>query len=355
MISPKSSEYKDHPEDVWDDGDYDDEREGSGTSLIVPPQLTTTSSSPARPTIVISDVVSQGGGLTAPLPSGTPSSPFERYRGWQSEVVAPLEEFIDDMVDPHDHYLDLKEIAEGESGSVYSARLIYKDAVRLRLPPLVKARDSEDIANGREILVAIKSVAILPSGSQKLNDLRHELTLMRGLAQENLISLDALYVDLLEDTLWIRMELMERSLADVIALVDSGLILQDRTMARFASDVCVWFPSIAQRRLLTSYPQIAKGLEYLQQHNIAHRDIRSDNLLLNTKGVLKISACYPLVSCICLADLLLADFANARQVTDENPFLEDPAGVLYWQAPEVRRFVMLRVSVRLRPSELICS
>lgn len=252
MILPKSSEYKDHPEDIWDDGDYDDEREDSGTSLIVPPQLTTTSPSPARPTIVINDVVSQGGGLTAPIPSGTPSSPFERYRGWQSEVVAPLEEFIDDMVDPHDHYLDLKEIAEGESGSVYSARLIYKDADRLRLPPLVKARDSEDIANGREILVAIKSVAILPSGSQKLNDLQHELTLMRGLAQENLISLDALYVDLLEDTLWIRMELMERSLADVIALVDNGLILQDRTMARFASDVCVWFTSIFQRRLLTS-------------------------------------------------------------------------------------------------------
>ena len=49
----------------------------------------------------------------------------------------------------------------------------------------------------------------------------------------------------------------------------------------------------------------------------------------------------------------LADFANARQVTDENPYLEDPAGVLYWQAPEVRRFVMFRISVRLRSGDLM--
>ncbi|KAJ2934754.1 hypothetical protein H1R20_g2330, partial [Candolleomyces eurysporus] len=234
------------------------------------------------------------------MPSGTPHSPFQRYRGWLSEVVAPLEDYIDEVVDPRDHYLDLKEIAEGESGSVYSARLTHKDANRLRLPAHIKAKDAEDIANGREILIAIKSVAIVPSGSPKLNDLRHELSLMKGLSHENLIALDALYVDLLEDTLWIRMELMERSLADVISLVESGLMLQDRTMARFAAD-------------------ILKGLEYLEQHYIAHRDIRSDNLLVNKSGVLKIT-----------------DFANAVQVSPQNPMRDDAVGVAYWQAPEVR-------------------
>ncbi|KAF6750907.1 hypothetical protein DFP72DRAFT_1138883 [Ephemerocybe angulata] len=301
-ISPPQSK-QDQRNSMWDDEEYEDGE--SGASLTVPPQLTTTAPSPSRPTIVISDVPQSG--LPTAMPSGTPLSPFQRYRGWLSEVVAPLEDYIDEIVDPRDHYLDLKEIAEGESGSVYSARLTHKDAGRLRLPPLVKARDAEDIANGREILVAIKSVAIVPSGSPKLTDLRHELSLMRGLSQENLISLDALYVDLLEDTLWIRMELMERSLADVVALVDGGLILPDRTMARFASD-------------------ILRGLEYLQEHNMAHRDIRSDNLLVNKQGVLKIT-----------------DFANAVQVPADNPMREDVAGVLYWQAPEVRKSLQYNV------------
>jgi len=52
---------------------------------------------------------------------------------------------------------------------------------------------------------------------------------------------------------------------------------------------------------------------------IAHRDLRSDNLLLNKDGVLKI-----------------ADFSNAAKVTPESPTCSDIVGVFYWQAPEVR-------------------
>ena len=148
-----------------------------------------------------------------------------------------MEEYIDETVDPRNHYLDLKEIAEGESGSVFTARLSEKNAHKLRLPPLIKAKDSDDIANGRPVLLAIKSVAIVPSGSPKLLDLKKELVLMRGLWHENVLGMDALYVDLSEDSLWIRMELMERSLADIVGLVGDGLMLQDRMIARFASDV----------------------------------------------------------------------------------------------------------------------
>jgi len=71
-------------------------------------------------------------------------------------------------------------------------------------------------------------------------------------------------------------------------------------MARFASDML-------------------QALDYLQKHHIAHRDLRSDNLLLNSQGVLK-----------------LTDFSNAVLVTPETPLSTDPAGVVYWQAPEVR-------------------
>ena len=151
--------------------------------------------------------------------------------------VAILESYIDEGVDPRDHYLDLKEIAEGESGSVFSARLTPKDAGKLRLSTPVKARDKEQMSQEQTVLVAIKSVQIVPTGSPKLKDLQHELGLMKGLWHENIITLDGLYMDFLEDTLWIRMELMERSLADMIALVEEGLMIHDRMIARFASDV----------------------------------------------------------------------------------------------------------------------
>jgi len=62
--------------------------------------------------------------------------------------------------------------------------------------------------------------------------------------------MDGVYVDLVEDSLWVRMELMERSLADIIGLVGNGLQLQERTIARFASDVRYFSPPI--RCLLTN-------------------------------------------------------------------------------------------------------
>ncbi len=200
-----------------------------------------TSMAISRPTIVISGSkpLASPGPLTS-LTSAAPETPAHRYRGWLSEVVRPLEEFIDEPIDPREYYFDLQEIAEGESGSVYAATLGRDNLEKLDLPPLVKAQDSENAAQGVKSLVAIKCVTILPSGSEKLLDLERELKLLKGLMHTNVLGLDALYVDLQDDSLWIRMELMERSLADVIGLTAEGLMLQERMMARFASDVRIF-------------------------------------------------------------------------------------------------------------------
>jgi hypothetical protein len=155
-------------------------------------------------------------------PTPTPPPAAWRYRGWLSEVVAPLEEFIDEATDPRELYFDFQEIAEAESGSVYAARVTKPRALGL-------APDTS--------FVAIKNIPILPSGTHKLADLRKELTLTRDVLHNNILTMDALYVDLVEDSLWIRMELMERSLADVVGLVANGLMVQERMIARFASDV----------------------------------------------------------------------------------------------------------------------
>jgi p21-activated kinase 1 len=56
--------------------------------------------------------------------------------------------------------------------------------------------------------------------------------------------MEAMYVDLQEDALWIRMELMERSLADVVALVEEGHLerIDEKIVARFACDVSARSP-----------------------------------------------------------------------------------------------------------------
>ncbi|KAJ7456908.1 hypothetical protein FB451DRAFT_1564329 [Mycena latifolia] len=221
-----------------------------------------------RPTVITTRAPARAqlspGPLTALGLAQTPVTPAHRYAGWVAATVAPLEDFIDEPVDPRDFYCDLQEIAEGESGS---------------LPPLVHARDVDDVENGRRALVAIKSVALLPGGSQKLTDVQRECRLLHGLL----------------DALWIRMELMERSLADVVGLVDEGLRLQEpRIIARFASDMLL-------------------ALDYLQRHNIAHRDLRSDNLLLNSEGVLK-----------------LTDFSNAVLAPEVRSGAYDPLKIDVW-------------------------
>jgi Protein kinase domain. len=77
------------------------------------------------------------------------------------------------------------------------------------------------------------------------------------------------------------------------------------------------------------------ALEYLQKQHIAHRDVRSDNLLLNSHGVLKLSECFLAVNCqngvlnVCHPS---ADFSNAAQVTPAFPLHSEPVGVIYWQA-----------------------
>ncbi|KZT68071.1 kinase-like protein [Daedalea quercina L-15889] len=219
----------------------------------------------------------------------SPVTPAPRYPGWVTEVVAPLSAFIDEAKDPRALFGDLREIGEGESGSVYAARV---------LAPAGRERSDADATEAE--FVAIKNVPLVPNGSPKLVDLQRELSLMRGVRHENVLTMDEVFVDIVEDGLWIKMELMERSLADMLLLIDEGIVIEEKPIALFASDVL-------------------HGLSYLQKLGIAHRDLRSDNLLVNSAGVAKI-----------------VDFSAAVQVLKDEPSRTDTAGIIYWQAPEVR-------------------
>ncbi|EKM52688.1 uncharacterized protein PHACADRAFT_100565 [Phanerochaete carnosa HHB-10118-sp] len=249
------------------------------------------SESPSRPSTIAGRLVppDENDDSLTPLSSFTASTspspslqtPSVRYSDWVSEVIAPLKSFIDAKSDPRDLFTDLQEVAEGESGSVYAARVV--------------APGPND-----PTYVAIKQVVLAPEGSQKLEDLCRELTLMNKVRHPNILAMETLYVDVIEDALWIHMELMDRSLADILTLAEHGIVLSEVHIAQFAADALA-------------------ALVFLNKHGIAHRDVRSDNLLVNAQGVVK-----------------LTDFTSAVRVSKAAPVRFDQAGVIYWQAPEMR-------------------
>ncbi|KAG9310939.1 hypothetical protein JVU11DRAFT_8813 [Chiua virens] len=255
-------------------------------------------------------------------PSESPlSEPQASISSSKHPFLTQLQPYISPR-DPTSCFTNLVEIAEGESGSVFAAHV---DASFTESRPQDGRQEcSEKSIPPGTSHVAIKRIALPPMSSSsslsddspvsnKLISVLHELILLKDLDHEHLLLLDAVYVssDLapaendgsasaVDTSLWIRMELMERSLADVIGLVAEGLALQERMIGRFASD-------------------ILHGLDYLQRQHIAHRDVRSDNLLVNAAGVVK-----------------LADFSNAIRVDRNVPMVKGAVGVIYWQAPEMR-------------------
>jgi p21-activated kinase 1 len=189
-----------------------------------------------------------------------------RYPSWLAAIVLPLAEFIDDSADPHALFTDLQEIAQGESGSLYSARAAPVVAPQFRPPtprspasgcssPSSLSDDESGVSQQKPTLVAIKRVPLVRDTTTGLTDMRRELELARALRHANVLRMERLYVDVVEESLWIGMELMDRSLADVLAVVGeevedgsgggesggsggAGLVeISEKMVARFVWDV----------------------------------------------------------------------------------------------------------------------
>ncbi|KAI0031462.1 kinase-like domain-containing protein [Vararia minispora EC-137] len=244
---------------------------------------------------------------TFSVPSREPRSP--RASAF-SKSIKPLAVFVDASVDPRTRFTDLVEIAQGESGSVFSARVV--GTTEPFAPPTAPSSPASPLAtpstSAQTRPVALKIVPAA-SNTTKLASLRRELDLVRGIRHPNVLRFEAVFVDVPGEAIWLGMELMERSLADVLALRDAeGLEDTERRSVR-----------VGERLIARFVWDVLLALSYLRKQHIAHRDLRSDNLLLNRDGVLK-----------------LADFGSAVRHPPGTQKLSENVGVLYWQAPEIR-------------------
>jgi len=82
--------------------------------------------------------------------------------------------------------------------------------------------------------------------------------------------------------------------------------------------MCTVFPTEAQLARISI--EILRGLSYMHSKHILHKDIKSENILFNSKMQIK-----------------LADFGNSTQVDEETGKAEsqEAVGTCYWMAPEI--------------------
>ncbi|KAG1401564.1 hypothetical protein G6F58_010720 [Rhizopus delemar] len=171
--------------------------------------------------------------------------------------------------DPNLLYKRTKRIGQGASGSVYLANQM-----------------------GTDNKVAVKRMDL--SKQSRLDLIVNEIMIMKESHHGNIVNFLDSY--LVQNDLWVIMEYMEGGpLTDVI---------ENNTMT--------------EQQIATVCYETAKGLDHLHSQKIIHRDIKSDNVLLNFQGQVKIS-----------------DFGYCAKLTDQKNKRATMVGTPYWMAPEV--------------------
>jgi tRNA A-37 threonylcarbamoyl transferase component Bud32 len=204
----------------------------------------------------------------------------------ESEVMARLRDAVS-KDDPNLSYAKQKKIGQGASGSVYVAKV--KETTTSPV-----ARSVLD-AQGPRAQVAIKQMDLAHQPRKEL--IVNEIMVMKDSRHRNIVNFLDAFLRNNDSELWVVMEFMEGGpLTDVI---DNN-------------------PSISEDQISTICLETCRGLRHLHQQNIIHRDIKSDNVLLDARGNVKIT-----------------DFGFCAKLTETKSKRATMVGTPYWMAPEV--------------------
>lgn len=188
---------------------------------------------------------------------------------------------------PNESYSKQRKIGQGASGSVYVAR--------------VKESATSPVARelyrqyGPRCQVAIKQMDLRSQPRKEL--IVNEIIVMKDSQHANIVNFLDSFLQEQSNELWVIMEFMEGgALTDVI---DNNPVIQENQIATICAETC-------------------KGLAHLHSQNIIHRDIKSDNVLLDRAGHVKIT-----------------DFGFCAKLTESRSKRATMVGTPYWMAPEV--------------------
>jgi hypothetical protein len=206
----------------------------------------------------------------------------------EGEVMAKLREVVS-KERPLDSYNKQKKIGQGASGSVYVAR-IRESATS----PTARRILNE---NGPRAQVAIKQMDLRNQPRKEL--IVNEIIVMKDSKHPNIVNFLDAFLQEEQSELWVVMEFMEGgALTDVI---DNNPSISEDQIATICFEVRSVMNELAWTQLIVA--QTCKGLEHLHNQNIIHRDIKSDNVLLDGRGNVKISTFLPKLTYLELTNL----------------------------------------------------
>lgn len=149
----------------------------------------------------------------------------------------------------------------------------------------------ESVSDGKKVALKVMSGSMNADFLQKHTN---EIEAMRRLNHPNIVSFEDVFF--WENQFWLGMEYCD---GGTLENLYQEVYLSESEIAHFIRQICL-------------------GLHYLHMQQLAHLDIKAENILLNLNGATKIG-----------------DFGLVREVSADRDSLNSMVGTSYWMAPEV--------------------
>ncbi|AJT32383.1 Cla4p [Saccharomyces cerevisiae YJM1526] len=233
--------------------------------------------------------VAQPGGVAKPKKPARPTMST-------AEIMSKLKK-VTVNADPSQCFKVIEKAGQGASGSVYLAERTHIPTESNMIELINNDIDEPHVGDK----VAIKQMVLSKQPRKEL--IVNEILVMKDSRHKNIVNFLEAYLRT-DDDLWVVMEFMEGgSLTDIIENSptndNSHSPLTEPQIAYIVRETC-------------------QGLKFLHDKHIIHRDIKSDNVLLDTRARVKIT-----------------DFGFCARLTDKRSKRATMVGTPYWMAPEV--------------------